>query len=72
MFFCLFSGAESTAQLKSYKRGLSSFDNGHYNIAIQEFLKVKDIEPAYEGELNRKLGGRLPLKQPVGGEHTLL
>ena len=56
LFFCFFSGPAGVAQLKSYKRGLASFDNGHYNIAIQEFLKVKEIEPAYAGELNRKLG----------------
>lgn len=56
LFFCFFSGTVSMAQLKSYKRGLSSFENGHYNVAIQEFLKVKDIDPVYAGEMNRKLG----------------
>ncbi|WP_367913677.1 OmpA family protein [Leadbetterella sp. DM7] len=56
LIFCFFSGPAGVAQLKSYKRGLSSFENGHYNIAIQEFLKVKDIEQAYAGDLNRKLG----------------
>lgn len=56
LFFCFLSGPGSVAQLKSYKRGLSSFENGHYNVAIQEFLKVKEIEQAYEGELSRKLG----------------
>lgn len=54
LFFCL--GPGTMAQLKSYKRGLSSFENGHYNVAIQEFLKVKEIDPGYEGELSRKLG----------------
>lgn len=46
----------SFAQLKSYKRGLTSFENGHYNIAIQEFLKVTEIENGYLADLNQKIG----------------
>ncbi len=42
-------------QIKNYKRGLNSFDNGHYNIAIEEFNKVKEIEPTQVGMLNLKL-----------------
>ena len=50
------SAHETRAQLKAYKRGLASFENGHYNVAIQEWLKVKEIDPAYQGDLHRKLG----------------
>lgn len=46
----------TVAQLKSYKRGLASFENGHYNIALKEFAKVSEIEPAFEADLNRKMG----------------
>lgn len=42
-------------QLKSYKRGLASFDNGHYNIAIAEFLKVNEIDEVYKADLNKKI-----------------
>jgi peptidoglycan-associated lipoprotein len=44
------------AQLKSYKRGLASFENGHYNVALKEFAKVKEIEPGFEDDLHRKMG----------------
>lgn len=58
VFFVVFTflGNAGFAQLKSYKRGLASFENGHYNIAIQEFLKVTEIENGYLAELNQKIG----------------
>lgn len=58
VLFLLFTllGNMSFAQLKSYKRGLTSFENGHYNIAIQEFLKVTEIENGYLADLNQKIG----------------
>jgi peptidoglycan-associated lipoprotein len=58
VLFLLFTllGNVGFAQLKSYKRGLTSFENGHYNIAIQEFLKVTEIENGYLADLNQKIG----------------
>ncbi len=44
------------AQLKSYKRGLASFENGHYNIALKEFEKVKEVEPEFKEDLYLKMG----------------
>lgn len=46
----------SLAQLKSYKRGLASFENGHYNIALKEFEKVKEVEPEFKEDLYLKMG----------------
>jgi outer membrane protein OmpA-like peptidoglycan-associated protein len=43
------------AQLKSYKKGLTSFESGFYEIAIKEFLKVKDIDETKKAELNHKI-----------------
>ena len=37
-------------QLKSYKRGLASFENGHYNLAIREFSKVTELDPLYQAK----------------------
>lgn len=43
------------AQLKTYKKGLTSFESGFYDIAIKEFSKVKEIEESRKGELNFKI-----------------
>ena len=43
-------------QLKSYKRGLASFENGHYNLAIREFSKVTELDPLYQADLLKKTG----------------
>ena len=45
----------SEAQIKNYKKGLSSFENGYYDIAIKEFLKVKEIDEAQKNNLNFKI-----------------
>ncbi len=52
----ILSGIPASSQLKAYKRGLSSFENGHYNVAIQELLKVKEIDEPYQADLNQKIG----------------
>lgn len=43
------------AQLKSYKKGLTSFESGFYEIAIREFSKVKEIDETKKAELNHKI-----------------
>jgi peptidoglycan-associated lipoprotein len=50
-----FSALFGHAQLKSYKKGLSSFESGYYDMAIKEFSKVKEIEDSKKGELNFKI-----------------
>lgn len=50
-----FLGFNASGQLKYYKRGLSSFAKGYYNIALQDFEKVKEIEDAYLADLNLKI-----------------
>jgi peptidoglycan-associated lipoprotein len=51
----LFSALLGNAQLKTYKKGLSSFENGYYDIAIKEFSKVKEIDETKRSELNFKI-----------------
>ena len=51
--FLLSFGA--TAQLKNYKKGVALFDKGYYDLAINELKDVKEIDPAYEAELNFKI-----------------
>lgn len=53
--FC-FLNLTAWGQLKNYKRGIASFERGHYNIAINEFLKVKDIDETFLADLNQKIG----------------
>ncbi|MBL0327244.1 MAG: PD40 domain-containing protein [Cytophagaceae bacterium] len=50
-----FSSFESFSQIKNYKRGLSSMESGNFDIAIKEFLKVKDIDSSQVGVLNLKI-----------------
>jgi peptidoglycan-associated lipoprotein len=45
----------ASGQIKNYKRGLTNFENGYYDLAIKEFQKVKDIEPTQEANLNFKI-----------------
>lgn len=40
------------AQLQAYKKGLSSFEKGFYDVAINELLKVQEIDPSQELNLN--------------------
>ncbi|SOE20576.1 Tetratricopeptide repeat-containing protein [Spirosomataceae bacterium TFI 002] len=40
------------AQLQSYKKGLASFDKGYYDLAVNDLLKVKEIDPSQETKLN--------------------
>lgn len=51
----MFSALFGYAQLKSYKKGLTSFESGYYDMAIKEFSKVKEIEDSKKGELNFKI-----------------
>ena len=51
----LFCSLCSFGQLKNYKRGLANFDQGFYDLAIKEFLKVKEIDSSKESELNFKI-----------------
>jgi peptidoglycan-associated lipoprotein len=51
----LFFSANSIAQIKNYKRGLNSFSAGYYDIAIKEFLKVKDLAGPQKADLNFKI-----------------
>lgn len=39
------------AQLQSYKKGLASFDKGYYDLAVNDLLKVKEIDPSQEAKL---------------------
>jgi peptidoglycan-associated lipoprotein len=50
-----FASCPSFAQIKNYKRGLNSFQNGYYDIAIQEFLKVKELDTPQLVDLNLKI-----------------
>ncbi|MCA0363302.1 MAG: OmpA family protein [Bacteroidetes bacterium] len=43
------------SQLKNFKRGLNSMENGNFDIAIKEFLKVKEIDSSQAGTLNLKI-----------------
>jgi peptidoglycan-associated lipoprotein len=57
-FFCtllLMSTFCANAQLKYYKKGLSNFENGFYELAIKEFVKVKDIDDSQVVNLNFKI-----------------
>lgn len=51
----LFFALATNGQLKTYKKGLSSFESGYYDIAIKEFSKVKEIDETKKGELNFKI-----------------
>ena len=42
----------SSAQIQAYKKGLASFDKGFYDLAINELVKVKEIDPSQEAKLN--------------------
>lgn len=49
---CFFSSHLSLAQAKNYKKGVANFQNGFYEQAIKEFVKVKDVDPALVNQLN--------------------
>ncbi|WP_304235057.1 OmpA family protein [Jiulongibacter sediminis] len=40
------------AQLQSYKKGLASFEKGFYETALEDLLKVEEIDPSQEAKLN--------------------
>lgn len=42
----------ASAQLQSYKKGLASFERGFYETALEDLLKVKEIDPSQETKLN--------------------
>ncbi len=52
MFACFHT---TFAQLQSYKKGLASFDKGYYDLAVNEFLKVKEIDNTEKANLNYKI-----------------
>jgi outer membrane protein OmpA-like peptidoglycan-associated protein len=43
------------AQLKNYKKALTSFESGYYDMAIKEFYKVKEIDETKKADLNFKI-----------------
>ncbi|MCP9766946.1 flagellar motor protein MotB [Lacihabitans sp. LS3-19] len=55
LVFLAFGFSNSHAQLKNFKKGLTSFQAGYYDLAIKEFLKVKEIDNAQQAELNFKI-----------------
>ncbi len=56
LFFALtFGGLQSFAQMQSYKKGLSSFDKGFYDLAIKDLSKVKEIDETEKANLNYKI-----------------
>ncbi|MGR3810115.1 OmpA family protein [Jiulongibacter sp. NS-SX5] len=52
VLMCLLLSNDVFAQLQSYKKGLASFDKGFYDIALQDLLKVEEIDPSQELKLN--------------------
>ncbi len=57
LIFCLTILASTIgfSQVKYYKKGLNNFEAGFYDLAIKEFKKVKDIDPAQVAQLNFKI-----------------
>ncbi|WP_341227204.1 OmpA family protein [uncultured Arcticibacterium sp.] len=51
IFLSIFSLAAS-AQLQAYKKGLASFEKGYYDLAVNDLLKVKEIDASQEAKLN--------------------
>lgn len=49
--FCVFTSA-GFAQLQSYKKGLASFERGYYDLAVNDLLKVEEIDASQETKLN--------------------
>lgn len=41
--------------IEKLQKGLTSFQAGYYDLAIKEFLKVKEIDKAQQAELNFKI-----------------
>ena len=53
LFFSAFVFAfGATAQLQAYKKGLASFEKGFYETALEDLLKVEEIDPSQEAKLN--------------------
>ncbi len=46
------SSISSFAQLQSYKKGLASFEKGYYDLAVNDLLKVKEIDPSQQAKLS--------------------
>jgi peptidoglycan-associated lipoprotein len=46
-----FFAFQANAQLQSYKKGLASFDKGYYDLAVNDLLKVKEIDASQEAKL---------------------
>jgi peptidoglycan-associated lipoprotein len=47
----IFIIAGASAQVKQFKKGLTLFDQGNYDVAIKELLNVKDISDSEKGRL---------------------
>jgi peptidoglycan-associated lipoprotein len=51
LFILMFFAFQAHAQLQSYKKGLASFEKGYYDLAINDLLKVKEIDASQEAKL---------------------
>jgi peptidoglycan-associated lipoprotein len=49
--FLTFFAFQVNAQLQSYKKGLASFEKGYYDLAVNDLLKVKEIDASQEAKL---------------------
>jgi len=49
--FLSFFAFQGNAQLQSYKKGLASFERGYYDLAVNDLLKVKEIDASQEAKL---------------------
>ncbi len=46
---------QASGQMQAYKKGLSSFDKGYYDLAIRDLVKVKEIDNTEKANLNFKI-----------------
>ncbi|MBK6980013.1 MAG: hypothetical protein IPH28_25385 [Cytophagaceae bacterium] len=57
---------------KNYKRGLSSMESGNFDIAIKEFLKVKDIDSSQSWGFESQNRRFLSFVKPLDRSSSLL